>query len=191
MKKARTNMPSGLPDGRRLIARAIALAAVVFFFQVAVAQNVRISVDFQDIPLKEALKGIEKKCDYTFLYSDSQVDINRKVSLIAHNEELKSILVKLLGGQYYVVNNKRIVLTAGMGKSTVVSRNMQQVTGTVKDENGDPLMGASVRVKDTDIAVATDIDGQFSLQAPEGSTIEVTVADSTMAKLPEKATSRL
>lgn len=167
-------MPSRFPDGRRLIARTIALVAVMFFFQVVVAQNVRISVEFHNIPLKEALKGIEKKCDYTFLYSDSQIDINRKVSLTANNEELKNILSKLLHGATYVVNNKRIILTATTNKKTSVSTDMKHVTGTVKDQNGDPLMGATVRIKGTDIAVATDLDGLFNLQAPQGSSIEVT-----------------
>lgn len=40
-----------------------------------------------------------------------------------------------------------------------------RVTGTVLDENGDPIIGASVRVKGTDISVPTDIDGRFVLPA--------------------------
>jgi TonB-linked SusC/RagA family outer membrane protein len=45
------------------------------------------------------------------------------------------------------------------------------VTGTVVDENGNPIPGATVSVPDTGIGTATDIDGKYSLSVPEGSTL--------------------
>lgn len=52
---------------------------------------------------------------------------------------------------------------------------MQQspVTGVVKDAFGEPLMGVNVIVKGTTIGAVTDIDGQFSFDAPAGSTLLV------------------
>ncbi len=47
------------------------------------------------------------------------------------------------------------------------------VTGQVLDENGDPLIGATVNVKGTNVATATDFDGRFSISAPQGSTLAV------------------
>lgn len=44
------------------------------------------------------------------------------------------------------------------------------VTGTVKDENGEPLIGATVLVKGTNTGTVTDTDGAYSLNVPEGST---------------------
>lgn len=45
-------------------------------------------------------------------------------------------------------------------------------TGTVYDENGDPMVGVTVKVRGTQTAVITDLDGKFSLPASEGSTLE-------------------
>ena len=42
------------------------------------------------------------------------------------------------------------------------------VSGTVTDENGDPVIGATVLAEGTPTAVATDIDGHFSLLLPAG-----------------------
>ncbi len=39
-------------------------------------------------------------------------------------------------------------------------------TGVVVDENGDPVIGASVMAKDTSTGTVTDIDGKFSLNIP-------------------------
>ena len=42
------------------------------------------------------------------------------------------------------------------------------VTGVVTDSEGEPLIGATVMVKGTNIGAATDLDGKFSLTAPLG-----------------------
>ena len=39
------------------------------------------------------------------------------------------------------------------------------VSGTVVDENGEPVIGASVMIKGTSTGTVTDIDGKFSLNA--------------------------
>jgi TonB-linked SusC/RagA family outer membrane protein len=42
------------------------------------------------------------------------------------------------------------------------------VSGTVTDQNGDPLIGATVLLKNTSTGTVTDIDGTYSLEIPEG-----------------------
>jgi hypothetical protein len=44
----------------------------------------------------------------------------------------------------------------------------QQVTGTVSDENGVPLPGATVVVQGTSTGVSTDFDGNYSITASSG-----------------------
>lgn len=39
----------------------------------------------------------------------------------------------------------------------------EKITGTIKDNNGDPVIGASIQVKNTGIGTITDYNGQFSL----------------------------
>mgnify|MGYP000612879401 CR=1 FL=1 len=48
-----------------------------------------------------------------------------------------------------------------------------QVTGTITDGGGFPMIGATVSVKGTSQGTTTDINGNFSLDAPEGSTLVV------------------
>lgn len=47
------------------------------------------------------------------------------------------------------------------------------VTGTVTNEDGEPLIGASVLVKGTTVGTVADFDGTYSLDVPEGSNILV------------------
>jgi hypothetical protein len=41
------------------------------------------------------------------------------------------------------------------------------LTGTIKDENNQPLPGANIYIKDTSMGTAADADGSFSLQVPQ------------------------
>ena len=44
-----------------------------------------------------------------------------------------------------------------------------KITGTVvSQDDGDPIIGASVMVQGTTMGTATDIDGKFSLDVPAG-----------------------
>ena len=49
----------------------------------------------------------------------------------------------------------------------------KRITGTVVDAAGEPIIGASVSVKGTGTGAVTDFDGKFTVEAPEGSTLEV------------------
>ncbi len=44
------------------------------------------------------------------------------------------------------------------------------VSGTVQSAGGEPLVGVTVAVKNTNVGTATDIDGKYVIQVPPGST---------------------
>ena len=54
---------------------------------------------------------------------------------------------------------------------TATAQNNITVTGTVVDKSGEPVIGASVIQKGTSNGAITDLDGNFSFTAPEGSKI--------------------
>ena len=52
--------------------------------------------------------------------------------------------------------------TEATGSSySVQQANVKQVSGQVLDENGEPIIGATVTLKGTKTAVPTDVDGNF------------------------------
>ncbi|MDE5675123.1 MAG: carboxypeptidase-like regulatory domain-containing protein, partial [Muribaculaceae bacterium] len=48
-----------------------------------------------------------------------------------------------------------------------------KVSGTVTDENSEPLIGATVMVVGESTGTATDIDGNFAINAKQGATLRV------------------
>ena len=47
----------------------------------------------------------------------------------------------------------------------------RQVAGGVTEESGDPLAGVSVLVKGSNVGTATDVDGRYVIDAPDGATL--------------------
>lgn len=61
---------------------------------------------------------------------------------------------------------------AAIGSVSIVQQQGKKVTGTVSDSQG-PIIGATVRVKGTQIATVTDMDGKYSISIKPGQTLLV------------------
>ena len=130
----------------------------------------KVSLDVQKTKLSKVLKLIEEQSDYYFVYNSTNENLNKEVSVNVNNTKVLDVLAKLFNksGLAYSVSKEGLV---------VVSQQQQVVvSGTVIDDKGNPLAGASVRVKGTAVGRATDINGRFSIDAATGNTLIVSFA---------------
>lgn len=67
-----------------------------------------------------------------------------------------------------------------------VTQQTFRVRGTVTDEQGQPLIGASVAVKGTTQGVITDLKGQFSIETTQNATLTVSYVGYTPVEVPVK-----
>lgn len=56
-------------------------------------------------------------------------------------------------------------------KSMSVAQAAKKVTGTVLDEQGQPMIGVTVRLRDGKAGATTDLDGKFSIEVPQNSVL--------------------
>lgn len=56
---------------------------------------------------------------------------------------------------------------------SVSALHAQEIKGIVKDGKGEPLLGATVIVVETNVGATTDIDGRFSVKAKQGYNLKV------------------
>ena len=64
-----------------------------------------------------------------------------------------------------------------------------QVNGTVvSSEDGEPVVGASVRVVGTKTGTVTDINGSFSMNVPANSKLEFSLLNTVLSFPPSKST---
>ena len=60
-----------------------------------------------------------------------------------------------------------------LGGTALFAQKTITVTGTVTDAQKEPIIGASIIQSGTTVGTATDIDGNFTLDVPEGATLEI------------------
>ena len=70
------------------------------------------------------------------------------------------------------MEKRLFMFLAGLFLSIGMAVAQTQVTGTVvSGEDGEPIVGASVKVSGTKTGTITDVDGKFALNVPEGQSL--------------------
>lgn len=135
----------------------------------------RISLKPGKATLKSVFERIEKSTNYKFEYNSS-FNVNRKVSLTRKDIDALKLISDLLkdSGYGYEVRGNYIVI-APMSKSpqtpkskaSKVESESRTLKGNVHDMNGEPIIGASVKVRGTAKGTVTDLDGNFTLEVSD------------------------
>lgn len=147
------------------------LIGIVQCFGKVYSQENVLTLDLHQVKLSRALSVIEKKSNYRFLYNDLEVRSAQKVDLKADKKAVPELLNLLLAHtnlSYKMLDNKLIVIAPQ--PATI---DFQQITGTVTDSTGQPLIGVTIKVKGTSMGTVTDAQGQFSLNVPDTAVLVV------------------
>lgn len=137
----------------------------------AMAQNVQMKLG--KVSVKQAIATLKDKSGYSFVYEMNDLDLNKKVDVNATT--LSESIQQILNGQqvnYEIKGNTVIVKHQGVTKDQKENAT-HTVSGIVKDENGLPIIGATVKVRGAQMGVVTDMDGKFSLKTSVGSVLSV------------------
>lgn len=136
------------------------------------SQTARVDITANQLQTKEIIKQIEEQTDYLFVYNNKKVDLDRRVSLNATNISVAEALSRIFENSevVYAMEGNNILL---MKKDVLPQQSTRSIKGTVKDQNGEPVIGANVVEKGTTNGTVTDIDGNFSLEVKSGSILTV------------------
>ncbi|MFT3902025.1 MAG: SusC/RagA family TonB-linked outer membrane protein [Niabella sp.] len=122
-----------------------------------------INMTLKNQSLPSAMKGIESKYNYRFVYSDSVALSQYKVDLDAKDATIDDVMNQLLSNtsfDYKKMSNNLVVIIAGTREKSKIQ---YQVKGIVVDSTGSPIAGASILEKGTTNGTMTKADGSFSL----------------------------
>ena len=84
-------------------------------------------------------------------------------------------------------NLRKVILSTALTLScaTALAQNKISASGTVIDDTGQPVIGATVMEKGTTNGTVTDIDGHFQLQTTDGSTLVISYVGYTTQEVKE------
>lgn len=138
----------------------------------------KMDIKVANVSLEQLFKEIQRKSEYIFFYKDDVLKYN--VTLELKESTVSKILDKALVNTdlTYVINDRQIVIKNKIDQNSKIQPTNQQereVTGTVMDTEGVPLVGATVIIKGTSKGTATDFDGNFKISVPnDASTLVIT-----------------
>ena len=135
------------------------------------AQNVSFSTN--KVTLKSAFEKIEKASKYKIAYNSSQLNANRSVTLSKKSDDVFGMLTQLLKGTNctYELEGNYIIIKPLQKAQT--SGKKVKVRGVIKDETGEPIIGATVRVKGQSEGTVSDFDGNFTLDVTDDNTLQI------------------
>lgn len=137
------------------------------------SQNTKLSLDMNQVTVKDVIRQIESLSEFKFLYNRNDVNLDRLVSVKGKKKRIYSILDKVFSdtNTEFEVVNKQIVLRKRID-SQVISITMQSsVSGKVTDTSGEPLVGVSIVEKGTTNGTTTDFDGNYEITLEDNATL--------------------
>lgn len=153
----------------RLIMRVNLIFILVFFMLLQVSASSlaqKVSISAKNISIAQLFSTIKEQTGYNFLYEPQVLLAAKPVYLNVADEPLNSVLQKAFANQplTYTIDQKTIVVkkkeVSFMDQLFNYFKNID-ITGKITDTNGKPLIGATIRIKNTNRLVMTNDNGEF------------------------------
>ncbi len=147
---------------------------LVTFLQVSakVHSQERLTLTEKQISWERLFDLLQKKSHYTFLYKNDVLPARQKIDVAVVNQTIPEILETVFRNSplsYQLLSGNLIVVTP---KQSPVFDQVR-ISGKVLSTAGDPLAGASVKVKGTQYGTTTDAQGNFTLTVPEDAVLVI------------------
>ena len=127
----------------------------------------------QLVTVDQVFKIIKKQTEFDFVYPRRVFKNKPKVKLKKGEVTVEELLgISLAGSNFnFELTEQKTVLIKEKPVSLVVEVQQHQVTGTVKDEYGNELPGASILEEGSTNGTTTDIDGKFAIDVSDSNAV--------------------
>lgn len=153
------------------VSRLLFITALSSISLFSYAQHQQVSLTGSNVTLKTAFKQIEQQTKLFVDYNTQEVNDSRVLTKLPKNSNVKEVMEQLLEGSGCSItfSNGHIIIN----KQARTVSSTKKISGVVKDETGEPVIGANVVVKGTTNGTVTDMNGRYSLEVPEGGVLQI------------------
>ena len=153
------------------VSRLLFITALSSISLFSYAQHQQVRLTRSNVTLKTAFKQIEQQTKLFVDYNTQEVNDSRVLTKLPKNSNVKEVMEQLLEGSGCSItfSNGHIIIN----KQARTVSSTKKISGVVKDETGEPVIGANVVVKGTTNGTVTDMNGRYSLEVPEGGVLQI------------------
>jgi TonB-linked SusC/RagA family outer membrane protein len=153
------------------VSRLLFITALSSISLFSYAQHQQVRLTGSNVTLKTAFKQIEQQTKLFVDYNTQEVNDSRVLTKLPKNSNVKEVMEQLLEGSGCSItfSNGHIIIN----KQARTVSSTKKISGVVKDETGEPVIGANVVVKGTTNGTVTDMNGRYSLEVPEGGVLQI------------------
>ena len=198
-------MAGNLKSRKRGLLRFLLMMVLLLVPTMLSAQRGNVSLNLQNEEVSQFIRQVEKQTKYTFVYRNNVLQPKTKVTCVCKDWPLEKALAHVFSslGIQYSFNNNTIVLVKGKvenaerkGTKSAEGKNAdttdkKKLWGIVRDESGEPIIGASVLVKGTKVGTVTNAEGEFSLDVPASGMLVISYMGFATREVPIKNNSNL
>ncbi len=130
------------------------------------SQENKFDINIEDGTIKELFSIIEDNSPYVFLYKSNDIDWGKNISLFVENATVNEILKKVFNDRNieWDIYERQIIIRKKRKIEDRLKAENISISGMVTNQNGMPLPGAVVIVKNEPNGTITNSNGYFSLK---------------------------
>ena len=166
-------LPDNMPGTRKRVpALLLALALTTCAWSINLDDVRPVTLQQSQVSVRTALDEIARQSGVNVMYREDNIDASLRINLSLKEASLSQALESVCrqSGLSYELKDDYVLITRHPRQK---DNGLTQWKGTVVDEQGEPLIGATVRVRDSQTGVVTDIDGHYVLRAKVGDVLLV------------------
>ena len=149
-----------------LCRRTLLLAILFCCMLTAWAQaDKRITVDFREKPAAEAMRDIQRLSGARIQFNSSDLRFN--VTYKAKDQEAINVVRNIVAPhKLFVTLRGKDIIISSQDFTGQLSGRERVISGYVRDESGDPLIGVPVCIGESRVCTVTDADGYYTFKIP-------------------------
>ena len=137
-------------------------------------QHQVVKLDKTTTTIQQLISTIEKQTNLSIDYGQNALDLTKQVKVNSKTEKLSALLDAMIKETdlEYTISGRHVIITKSTPQKPKQTGRKQTIKGQVQDVNGNPLIGVTVKVRGTNNAVVTDLDGNYTISANRGDILE-------------------
>ena len=147
------------------------------FIEVQQQDQKKVTLNLKDRTLVNILSEIKRQTGLAYGFRDNRdATSNERFSIQVKEVSVDSALTVLLKGSKYShqIVGDLILISTKKDKTAEEQKDLIMVKGTVVDENGNPIPGATILVHGTSRGIASDMEGRYSIEAKPDDVLKIT-----------------